>query len=96
MIEKEKKRQRMVNKDWERRQELKKRVINPELSDEERQDAMIQLNKMRRNGSVIRLRNRCKLTGRARGYLRKFQLSRITFREYASHGLIPGVTKASW
>lgn len=49
-----------------------------------------------RNSSSIRLRNRCKLTGRPRGYMRQFGLSRITFREMASKGLIPGVRKASW
>jgi small subunit ribosomal protein S14 len=49
-----------------------------------------------RNSSQIRLRNRCKLTGRSRGYMRQFGVSRITFREMASQGLIPGVRKASW
>lgn len=49
-----------------------------------------------RNSSSIRLRNRCKLTGRPRGYMRQFGISRITFREMASKGLIPGVRKASW
>ncbi|MEX1189996.1 MAG: 30S ribosomal protein S14 [Bacteroidia bacterium] len=54
------------------------------------------LQKLPRNSSKIRLRNRCKLTGRPRGYIRQFGLSRITFREMASDGKIPGVTKASW
>ena len=54
------------------------------------------LQKLPKNSSKIRLRNRCKLTGRPRGYIRQFGLSRITFREMASDGTIPGITKASW
>jgi small subunit ribosomal protein S14 len=54
------------------------------------------LQKLPRNSSKIRLRNRCKLTGRPRGYIRQFGISRITFREMATDGKIPGVTKASW
>ncbi|UYZ58910.1 30S ribosomal protein S14 [Hymenobacter latericus] len=54
------------------------------------------LDKLPRNASPVRLHNRCKLTGRPRGYMRKFGISRVTFREMASAGKIPGVTKASW
>jgi small subunit ribosomal protein S14 len=54
------------------------------------------LQKLPRNSSKIRLRNRCKLTGRPRGYIRQFGLSRITFREMATDGKIPGITKSSW
>ena len=54
------------------------------------------LQKLPRNSSPVRLRNRCQLTGRPRGYMRRFGISRITFREMASKGLIPGVKKASW
>jgi small subunit ribosomal protein S14 len=54
------------------------------------------LQKLPKNSSKIRLRNRCKLTGRPRGYIRQFGLSRITFREMALDGKIPGITKASW
>ncbi len=54
------------------------------------------LDKLPKNASPVRLHNRCKLTGRPRGYMRKFGLSRVTFREMASNGLIPGVTKSSW
>lgn len=54
------------------------------------------LDKLPRNSSKVRLHNRCKLTGRPRGYMRKFGISRVTFREMASFGKIPGVTKASW
>ncbi|MGQ9619576.1 MAG: 30S ribosomal protein S14 [Bacteroidales bacterium] len=54
------------------------------------------LSRLPRNSNPIRLRNRCKITGRPRGYMRQFGLSRITFREMASKGLIPGIRKASW
>jgi len=54
------------------------------------------LQKLPKNSNPIRLRNRCMLTGRPRGYMRQFGISRITFREMASHGLIPGIKKASW
>ena len=54
------------------------------------------LDKLPRNSSAVRLHNRCKLTGRPKGYMRKFGISRVTFREMASAGKIPGVTKASW
>jgi small subunit ribosomal protein S14 len=56
----------------------------------------IGLDKLPKNASPIRLHNRCKLTGRPRGYMRKFGISRVTFREMASSGKIPGVVKASW
>ena len=54
------------------------------------------LQKLPKNASPVRLHNRCKLTGRPKGYIRQFGLSRVTFREMANKGLIPGVTKASW
>jgi small subunit ribosomal protein S14 len=54
------------------------------------------LDKLPRNASPVRVHNRCKLTGRPRGYMRKFGISRVTFREMASAGKIPGITKASW
>ena len=54
------------------------------------------LDKLPRNSSAVRLHNRCKLTGRTKGYMRKFGISRVTFREMASAGKIPGITKASW
>ncbi len=54
------------------------------------------LDELPKNASPVRLRNRCKLTGRARGYMRKFGISRIAFRKWASEGKIPGITKASW
>ena len=95
-IAKQKHKERLVSLKWEKRQELKKIISSPETGDEERFDAMIALNKLPKNSSKVRLRNRCQMTGRPRGYLAKFQVSRICFRELASHGLVPGVVKASW
>lgn len=95
-IAKQKKRERLVQLKWDKRQQLKKIIIDSNKSDEERFAAQITLNKMPRNSSPVRLRNRCQLTGRARGYLRKFKLSRLCFRELANMGIIPGVVKASW
>lgn len=95
-VEKQKRRERLVKLKWDKRQELRNKSTNMNLSDEEREQARIALNKMPRDSSIIRLRNRCQLTGRARGYLRKFKLSRLSFRELASAGMIPGVTKSSW
>ena len=54
------------------------------------------LQKLPRNASPVRMHNRCKLTGRPKGYIRQFGISRVTFREMANKGLIPGITKASW
>jgi len=95
-VEKQKRRERMVERKWDQRQELKKKIYDMSLNEEDREAARIALNKMPRDSSPIRLRNRCQLTGRPRGYLRKFKLSRLTFREMASMGMIPGVTKSSW
>jgi small subunit ribosomal protein S14 len=95
-VEKQKRRQKLVDLKWHKRQELKNKSADMNTSEEERQAARVALNKMPRDSSPIRLRNRCQMTGRARGYLRKFKLSRLTFRELALNGFIPGVTKASW
>ncbi len=95
-IAKQKKREKLVRLNFERRTELRNNAKNLHLSEEERESARIALNKMRRDTSRTRLKNRCQLTGRPHGYLRKFQMSRICFRELAGMGMIPGVTKASW
>lgn len=95
-IAKQKRREKLVNLKWNKRQELKKIIVDMDKSDEERLAAKIALNKMPRNSSPVRLRNRCQFTGRARGYLRRFKMSRLCFREMANFGLIPGVVKASW
>ncbi|MGE3954008.1 MAG: 30S ribosomal protein S14 [Parachlamydiales bacterium] len=95
-VEKQKRREAMVARHFEKRKRLRETVKNPHVSGEERESARIALNKMPRDTSPSRLKNRCQLTGRPKGYMRKFKLSRICFREMASMGLIPGVTKSSW
>ena len=95
-IAKEKRRERLVKLKWDRRQELKEIVKNLSKSDEERLAAMISLNKLPKNSSPTRLRNRCQFTGRSPGFLRKFKMSRLCFREMANQGFIPGIVKASW
>ncbi|PQB06191.1 30S ribosomal protein S14 [Polaribacter filamentus] len=84
MKARERKRERIVAKYAEKRKALK------EAGDYEG------LQKLPKNASPVRLHNRCKLTGRPKGYMRQFGLSRVTFREMANQGLIPGVRKASW
>lgn len=95
-VQKQLRREALVKLKWQKRTAIKARAADIHLSEEERQAARMELNKMPRDSSPHRLRNRCKLTGRARGYMRKFKLSRLCFREMASMGLIPGVTKSSW
>ena len=95
-VEKEKRRERLVNLKWTKRQDLRTKSRDMNSSEEEREAARIALNKMPRDSSKVRLRNRCQMTGRARGVYRKFKLSRLTFRELALNGFIPGITKASW
>ncbi|MDP2193470.1 MAG: 30S ribosomal protein S14, partial [Alphaproteobacteria bacterium] len=75
---------------------LKKVVMSRDLPFEERMKATIRLSEMPRNSAKIRVRNRCEVTGRPRGYYRKFNMSRIALRELGGMGLIPGVIKASW
>ncbi|MBS3768638.1 MAG: 30S ribosomal protein S14 [Bacteroidales bacterium] len=84
MKAREKKRKKMADKYARKRAELKA------------EGDYIGLSRLPRNSSPVRQHNRCKITGRPRGYMRQFGLSRITFREMASKGLIPGVKKASW
>ncbi len=95
-IAKQNRREKLVKLKWDKRQELKKKILDMNISEEEREDARHSLNKLSPNSSPVRLRNRCQLTGRPRAYYRKFKISRICFREMASNGEIPGVTKASW
>lgn len=80
----------------QQRADLKKQIINPNLSDDERREAMFKLNQLPKDSSRVRNSRRCQQTGRSRAVYRKFQLNRITFREMALAGLLPGVTKASW
>ncbi len=96
MIQRNLKRIKMVEKYASKRADLKQIMTSPEISDEEFYIAQRKLTKLPRNSSAVRLRNRCSITGRPRAFLRKFGVSRITFRELASNGQIPGVTKSSW
>jgi small subunit ribosomal protein S14 len=79
-----------------KRRRLKAVVMDKDVSQEERFEAQLKLAEMPRNASRTRIRNRCAMTGRPRAYYRKFKLSRITLRELASAGQIPGMVKASW
>ena len=90
------KRVKMSEKYANRRQKLKEVVMNKEASPEDRFQATLKLASMPRNSAKIRVRNRCKLTGRSRSYYRKFGLSRVELRDLASFGEIPGLVKSSW
>lgn len=96
MIERDKRRKALIAKYAQKRAELRARVKNPKLSEEERGAAMVQLQKLPRDSSRSRMRNRCALTGRPRGYYRKFGLARNKLREIMMRGEAPGVVKASW
>ena len=96
LINREKRRRETVKKFAARRAEILAVIENPKLSDEERDLARARLQKLPRNASPVRLRNRCTLTGRPRGTFRKFGLARNKLREIAMRGEIPGVIKASW
>jgi small subunit ribosomal protein S14 len=96
LINREKKRRETVKKYAARRKELLAIVSNQKLSPEERYAAREKLQKLPRNASPVRLRNRCALTGRPRGVYRKFGLGRGKLRDIALRGEIPGVIKASW
>jgi len=86
----------VVAKYASRRAELKATIKNAKTPHEERELAMRALRKLPRDSSATRVRNRCAVTGRPRGYYRKFGISRIALRELAHRGELPGVTKASW
>lgn len=86
----------MVAKYAVRRQELKVASVNMRLTEEERQQAMAALARQPRNACAVRVRNRCYITGRSRGYYRKFGLGRNKLREMMMRGEVPGVVKASW
>jgi small subunit ribosomal protein S14 len=95
-VVKNQKRKKMVSQYAERRAAHKKIINNPNSTPEEVDAAVIKLQKLPRDASPIRVRNRCSQTGRSRGYLRKFGISRIALRELALEGQIPGVIKSSW
>lgn len=95
-VEKNEKRKRLVEKYTAKRTRLKAIACDLSLPSEERFLARLKLAKLPRNSSPVRVRNRCDLTGRPRGFYRKFRLSRIALRELASSGQIPGMVKSSW
>jgi small subunit ribosomal protein S14 len=96
MVEREKKRARIAAKYAAKRAALKAAIQDPKTSDEDRWAAQVKLQKLPRNASPSRGRNRCELTGRPRGVYRKFTLSRTKLREAAMRGDVPGLVKASW
>lgn len=89
-------RREMVDRYRERREQLKALIRNPETPQEERFEAVDKLNKLPRNSSPVRIRNRCRVTGRPRAYYRKFQMSRVSIRDLGLTGQIAGLKKASW
>ena len=96
MINKNERRKATVAKYAAKRAELKELIRNPKTDDAERELAKINLQKLPKDASPTRIRNRCGVTGRPRGFVRKFGLSRIALREMAHRGELPGVTKSSW
>lgn len=95
-IAKNKHREKLVQKYAAKRAELKAKIMDREASPEDRFKATVELADLPRNGAKNRLRNRCEVSGRPRGYYRKLKMSRIALRELASQGQIPGVVKSSW
>ena len=95
-IEKNKRRAKLAKRYAGKRARLKALAEDRSLPPEERFAARLRLAEMPRNGSPVRIRNRCDLTGRPRGFYRRFRLSRVALRDLASTGQIPGIVKASW
>lgn len=96
LVNREQKRRKTVKKFAAKRAELQSVIDDQKLAPEDRYEARLKLQKLPRNSSPVRLRNRCALTGRPRGVYRKFGLARGKLREIAMRGEIPGVIKASW
>jgi small subunit ribosomal protein S14 len=96
LINREGKRRKAVAKFAARRKALLEVINDSKVPDDEKMDARVKLQRLPRDASPVRLRNRCALTGRARGYFRKFGLGRNKLREIAMRGEVPGLTKASW
>tara|TARA_B110001454_G_scaffold139266_1_gene129384 strand:- start:87 stop:392 length:306 start_codon:yes stop_codon:yes gene_type:complete len=95
-IQKNNNRKKIVSKFKVRRQDLKNKIMQKDLSMEERFKLQSKLNELPRDSAKIRLRNRCEITGRTRGVYRKFGLSRIKLRELTMSGNLPGMVKSSW
>ena len=96
MIERERKRLKTVQRFARKRAELKKIIDDQSASDDERREARLKLQRLPRNASPTRLRNRCAISGRPKGYYRKFGLARNKLREETMQGNVPGLNKASW
>lgn len=96
MLARDRKRQRLNKRYGEKRDMLRNRIKDISLSDEDRMQAVLDMQKLPRDSSKCRHRNRCAATGRPRGYYRKFGLSRMRLRELMVKGEVPGVVKASW
>jgi small subunit ribosomal protein S14 len=96
MVLREVKRQKLVQRYAKKRAELKATIQSPDTGDEQRSEALAQLQALPRDANPIRLRNRCAITGRPRGNYRKFGLGRIKLREQTMAGNVPGLSKASW
>lgn len=96
MIERNKKRRRLVKQYADKRAKLKAIIKDQSIPADERFQATLALAELPRNSSKVRIRNRCALSGRPHAYYRKFNLSRIALRDLASRGELPGVTKSSW
>ena len=96
MIAREVKRKQLIKRYSAKREALRAKIKDKKVSDEERMQAVVALQKLPRDSSKSRVRNRCFITGRPRGYYRKFGLSRNKLRELMMKGEVPGVTKASW
>lgn len=96
MLMRQRHREAAVKRYAAKRAELKELIRNPKTSEDEKMDAQKRLQKMPRDASPSRLRNRCALTGRPHGFYRKFGLSRTKLRETTMRGEIPGLSKASW
>lgn len=96
MVQRDVRRAKLSAKYAEKRAELKRVIADPEADFESKQDAMHKLSKLPRDSSPVRQRNRCRISGRPRGYYRKFGLARNKLREAAMRGDVPGLRKASW
>ncbi len=96
MIEREKKRQKLVDRYAAKRAALKEQMKDPELALSDRVKLSMKLAKLPRNSSATRLHNRCEVSGRPKAYYRKLKMSRIALRDLASVGQIPGMVKSSW
>lgn len=96
MVERDLKRRRLAAKFEDKRNRLKETLYNKDLAAEDRFVAALKLAELPRNSSKTRIRNRCLVTGRPRGYYRKLKMSRIALRELGSDGKIPGLVKSSW